>query len=133
MRCGGKKGTNPEIRNRVGHFCRVGSASMPTTHHNPSTTINPESPGAENAPSLWLKGWMGISVDVDLTPWPWYSRAGGSIPALRPMVTPSALTVFDDEKALLVDAFNLQETTNRLLEGGGALGVRVHLEDEFGD
>ena len=49
------------------------------------------------------------------------------------MVTPSALTVFDDEKALLVDAFNLQETTNRLLEGGGALGVRVHLEDEFGD
>ena len=122
MRCEGKKGTNPEIRNRVGHFCRVGSAGMPKTRPNPSTTIDPESPGAENTPSLWLKGWTGIFVDVDLMPWSWYSRAGGSILVLRPMVTPSALPIFDDEKAPLRDALNLQETTNRILEGGGPLG-----------
>ena len=34
---------------------------------------------------------------------------------------------------LLDDALNLQETANRILEGGAALGVRVHLKDEVGD
>jgi hypothetical protein len=59
----------------------------------------------------------------------------------------SALTVFDNDKALLPvcvergrsayfilldDALDLQETANRILEAGAALGVRVHLEDEVG-
>jgi len=58
-----------------------------------------------------------------------------------------ALTVFDDDKTLLSirikqgwlayfllvdDALDLQETSNRILEGGTTIGVGVHLEDEVG-
>jgi len=60
----------------------------------------------------------------------------------------TALAVFDDEKALLSvcvergrsaylfllkDTLELQETVPRIIEGGTALGVRVHLADEVGD
>jgi hypothetical protein len=59
----------------------------------------------------------------------------------------SAVTIFDDDKALLFvyvkrgrlvyflllnNALNLEETVNRIFEGGAALGVRVHLKDEIG-
>jgi hypothetical protein len=143
---------NPEIWCHIGHICRVSRAG--TTGEQADDMSQPVN---DNGPRIPRGGectiLMTIGVDGNL-----HRRRFDAIVAVfsnEGLYTTSAtdgdtsaLTVFDDDKALLSvcveqgrsvyflllgDDLNLQETTKRILEGGAVLVVRVHLEDEVGD
>jgi hypothetical protein len=140
---------DPEIRRYVGHVYRVSRAG--TTSEQADDTSQPIN---DNGPRIPRGGecaiLIAVGVDGDL-----HRRRLDAVVVVfsnERLYTSSATdsdasapTVFDDDKALLSvciervwlayflllkDALNLQETTNRVLEGGAALMVRVHLEDE---
>jgi hypothetical protein len=142
---------DPKIRRHVGHVCRVSRAGTAGEQADdtsqPVNDNGPRIPGGGECAVL-----VAVGVDGDLhrrrldAVVVVYSNEGLYIGSATDGDT-SALTVFDEDKTLLSvcvervrlayfllldDAFNLQETANRILEGGAALGVRVHLEDEVG-
>ena len=142
---------DPEIRRQVGHVCSVSRAGTAGEQaDDTSRLVN------DNGPRIpWFGEWtvlVAVGVDSDLhrrridAVVVVYSNEG-LYTALATDGDTSTHTVFYDDKAvlsvcvergrfahfiLLDDALNLQETTSRILEGGAALGVGVHLEDKVG-
>jgi hypothetical protein len=141
----------PEIRRHVGHVCRVSRAG--TTGEQADDTSQPVN---DNGPRIPGGGECAVLVAVGVDGDRHRRRPDAIVVVFsnEGLYTSSATdgdisapTVFDDDKALLSvyvergrlayfflhdDALDLQETANRILEGGAALGVRVHLEDEVG-